>query len=90
MDKINKKIEGTVNIIDKIPLNILAIGTMTLGMAPFMPIPHLFEKIIMLFQGQLYRPLDIFDLLMHGTFPTLLALKISFLLFRKFSKKNTT
>jgi hypothetical protein len=34
--------------------------------APITPEPHLVEKLRMLSQGQLSRPLDMFDLLMHG------------------------
>jgi len=62
--------------LDKIPWNILIIGSLTLGLAPFVPEPHLLEKLRMLFQGNLIRPIDIFDLIMHGTLPLLLLLKI--------------
>jgi len=62
--------------LDKLSWDILIIGSLTLGLAPFIPEPHLFEKIRMLFQGTLSRPIDIFDLLMHGAFPLLLVLKI--------------
>ncbi|MBF0612729.1 MAG: RND transporter [Magnetococcales bacterium] len=43
-----------------------------LGLAPFVPEPHLVEKLRMLFQGILEKPIDIFDLFMHAT-PTLLV-----------------
>ncbi len=68
--------------IDKLPWDLLIIGSLTLGLAPFVPEPHLFEKLRMLFQGTLVRPIDIFDLIMHGALPLLLLLKIghSFLL----------
>jgi len=62
--------------IDKLPWYLLIIGSLTLGLAPFVPEPHLFEKLRMLFQGTLIRPIDIFDLLMHGALPLLLLLKI--------------
>lgn len=62
--------------LDNIPWEILIIGSLTLGLAPFVPEPHLIEKIRMLLQGTLSRPLDIFDLLMHAAFPLLLLLKI--------------
>ena len=39
------------------------------------PMPHLLEKLLMLTSGTLTKPLDIFDLLMHGTPITLLILK---------------
>jgi hypothetical protein len=45
---------------------------LTLGLAPFAP-PHLLEKLQLLARGQLRRPLDWFDLLLHAS-PWLLAL----------------
>lgn len=45
----------------------------TLGLAPFYPEPHLWEKLKMLFRGTLSKPIDIFDMLMHGA-PWLLLL----------------
>ncbi len=61
--------------INKLPWDLLIIGSLTLGLAPFVPEPHLFEKIRMLIQGTLVRPIDIFDLFMHGTLPLLLLIK---------------
>jgi len=46
-----------------------------LGAAPITPEPHLVEKLRMLVQGQLVRPLDMFDLAMHGAPIVLLVLK---------------
>ena len=46
----------------------------TLGLAPFTP-PHVVEKLRMLIAGRLVKPIDIFDLLMHGTPWLLLAAK---------------
>lgn len=51
--------------LDKIPLAGLLILAVFLGLAPFFPEPHLIEKIRMLVQGQLKRPIDIFDLFWH-------------------------
>ncbi|MBL1432144.1 MAG: RND transporter [Gammaproteobacteria bacterium] len=51
--------------LDKIPLPILAIVTLPLALAPFKP-PHVYEKLQMLFAGNLSNPTDIFDLLLHG------------------------
>lgn len=65
-----------VNWIEKFPWWLLIVGSVTLGLAPFQPVPHLFEKISMLFQGTLHRPIDIFDLFLHGAFPALLVLKV--------------
>ncbi|HSH29774.1 MAG TPA: hypothetical protein VK971_07700 [Thiohalobacter sp.] len=56
----------------RLPWTVLIIGTLTLGLAPFVPEPHLFEKLRMLLQGELIRPIDIFDLVLHGAFPALL------------------
>ena len=49
-----------------IPWALLLPVTIGLGLAPFRPEPHLVEKLRMLADGQLTRPLDVFDLLMHG------------------------
>lgn len=62
-------------MIRKMPWLILIAGSLTLGLAPFVPQPHLFEKIQMLFNGNLTNIVDIFDLVMHGIFPLLLILK---------------
>jgi len=51
-------------------------ASLLLGLAPFVPEPHLVEKIRMLFSGQLSRPIDIFDLFLHGAFPALLLTKV--------------
>lgn len=51
--------------LDSLPLTVLIMLALTLGLAPFFPEPHLFEKVRMLSQGQLVKPVDIFDLLMH-------------------------
>jgi len=37
-----------------------------LGLAPFIPQPHIVEKIRMLAAGTLNRPIDIFDLFWHA------------------------
>lgn len=52
--------------LDSISLPFILILCLTLGLAPFVPEPHLFEKVRMLFQGTLSKPVDIFDMLMHG------------------------
>ncbi|MDT8443778.1 MAG: hypothetical protein RQ722_05775 [Desulfuromonadales bacterium] len=56
-----------------IPWSILLLAAVLLGLAPFRPEPHLLEKLRMLADGQLTRPMDIFDLIFHGT-PLLLIL----------------
>ena len=62
-----------IPILNEIPYPILILFAILLGLAPFVPEPHLFEKIRMLIQGTLSRPVDIFDLLFH-LFPALLLL----------------
>ncbi len=46
-----------------------------LGLAPFRPEPHVVEKLRMLFDGTLHRPIDIFDLFLHGAPWVVLVLK---------------
>jgi len=62
--------------LDRIPLSVLVIASLTLGLAPFVPEPHLWEKLKMLANGTLTRPLDIFDLLLHAAPWVLLGLKL--------------
>lgn len=38
----------------------------TLGLAPFLPLPHVAEKLLALARGHPLRAIDIFDLLLHG------------------------
>ena len=63
--------------LDKVSFPILIVASLTLGLAPFMPEfkPHFLEKLNMLFDGTLKKPIDIFDLFMHGTPWVLLGLK---------------
>ena len=51
--------------LDQIPTSLLIVAALFLGMAPFVPEPHVLEKIRMLTQGNLTRPIDIFDLFFH-------------------------
>ncbi len=63
-------------LLDAVPLNIAILLALTLGLAPFVPEPHVWEKLKMLASGNLVRPVDIFDLVMHGAPWGLLALKL--------------
>ncbi len=65
-----------MQFIDRIPMVVLIILCVLLGLAPFVPEPHLVEKIRMLGQGNLGKPMDIFDLLYHGAPFVLLAIKL--------------
>ncbi len=62
--------------LDELPLSMLFIAALLLGLVPFYPEPHLVEKLRMLSNGALTRPLDIFDLLMHATPLVLLVIKL--------------
>lgn len=56
------------------PWSLLIIACLTLGLAPFNP-PHIWEKLQLLARGRLVRPIDWFDLILHGTPWLLLVLK---------------
>jgi hypothetical protein len=65
---------GLRQVLDQVPWSVAILLALTLGLAPFRP-PHIFEKLQMLFRGTLTRPIDWFDLLMHGAPWILLILK---------------
>ncbi|MBF0622869.1 MAG: hypothetical protein HQL54_13190 [Magnetococcales bacterium] len=73
MTQPEKKAGGLWGFIDRLEWSLLLIMALFLGSAPFKPEPHLFEKLRMLFQGTLSKPIDIFDLLFHS-FPIILIL----------------
>lgn len=62
--------------LDRIPLLWLVLIALWLLVAPVVPEPHLLEKLRMLMQGQLTRPMDIFDLLLHSVPALLLVLRL--------------
>ncbi len=62
--------------LDALPLSWLIIAALVLGLAPFYPEPHLVEKLRMLAHGELTRPLDIFDLVMHAAPVVLLLMRL--------------
>jgi hypothetical protein len=65
-----------LKFIDSLPLPMLIMISVMLGLAPFVPEPHLVEKLRMLSNGELQKPIDIFDLVMHATPLALLAIKL--------------
>ena len=69
-------------ILDKIPYSILIVIAVFMILAPFKPMPHVLEKLIMLKNGTLTKPIDIFDLFYHLIPTIILLLKI----YRGFSK----
>lgn len=67
-----------LEFLDELPLLYAVIAALTLGLAPFVPEPHIVEKIRMLRAGTLRKPIDIFDLLLHATpFAVLVAKLVS-------------
>lgn len=66
--------------IDRVPWLMVIVLCLTLGLAPFVPEPHIVEKLRLLRQGTLTRPLDIFDLLLHAAPFMLAAVKLALLL----------
>jgi hypothetical protein len=69
-------------ILDKIPYTILIVIAIFMLLAPFRPMPHVVEKLIMLKNGTLTKPIDIFDLFYHLVPTIVLLLKV----YRDFSK----
>lgn len=63
------------------PVTLLLVGF--LGFAPFVPEPHIWQKLKMLFAGELSRAIDWFDLVMHGAPFLLLAVKLGDLALRR-------
>jgi len=64
--------------LEQLPLAPLILAALLMGLAPFVPEPHLVEKFRMLLAGRLTRPLDIFDLCFH-LLPILLLIAKLFL-----------
>ncbi|WP_019024783.1 MULTISPECIES: hypothetical protein [unclassified Thioalkalivibrio] len=62
--------------VDRSPLWLFALFVATLGLSPYVPEPHIVEKIRWLFQGELTRPIDILDLIMHAIPWLLMAFKL--------------
>jgi len=60
-----------------LPVPLLIVLCLTLGLAPFVPEPHIWEKLKMLAAGDLRKPIDIFDLLMHAAPFILLILRLA-------------
>jgi len=65
-----------VSWLDRIPYSVIVPIALFLTFAPFVPEPHLWEKLQMLAAGTLVKPIDIFDLFLHGTPLVLLVLKL--------------
>lgn len=68
--------------IEGLPWAGVVLACATLGLAPFAP-PHVVEKLGMLARGELSRPIDVFDLLLHGSPWLLLAARAAVALRRR-------
>ncbi|WP_456389254.1 RND transporter [Profundibacter sp.] len=66
-----------MSFLDKIPMQTLVIATIFLGLSPFVPEPHLWQKLKMLVAGDLVKPLDIFDMFFHAAPGLLLMAKLA-------------
>ena len=62
--------------LDELPLVVVVLACLLLGLAPFAPEPHVWQKLKMLADGTLVAPVDIFDLLLHGAPWMVLILKL--------------
>ena len=60
-------------ILDKISYPPIIVIAVFMLLAPFKPMPHVVEKFLMLKNGTLTKPIDIFDLFFH-LFPTIILL----------------
>ena len=66
-----------IALLDQIPIGFVVLACLTLGLAPFVPEPHLWEKLKMLSAGTLTKPSDIFDLFWHAWPWLLLVVKLA-------------
>ncbi|MHA7852682.1 RND transporter [Roseovarius sp.] len=64
-----------LRILDQLPFWVVLVLCATFGLAPFSPEPHLWEKLKMLAAGDLVKPIDWFDLGLHGLPWLLMAAK---------------
>lgn len=71
--------------LDGLSWTTVVILALLLGLAPFTPEPHVWEKLKMLANGELTQLVDGFDLLMHGAPWVVLVLKA----IREVSKAQT-
>lgn len=65
-----------LNWLDRLAWKWLLLIAGWMAIAPITPEPHLVEKLRLLVQGALVRPLDIFDLALHAAPLFLVALKL--------------
>lgn len=73
-----------LSFVDKIPYPVLIVIAIFMILIPLQPMPHVVEKSIMLLNGTLRKPIDIFDLFYHLIPTILLFVKI----YRSIKKKG--
>jgi len=65
-----------LKLIDRLSILPLTVAAIFLSLAPFSPEPHLLEKARMLVNGELNKPIDIFDLFLHSFLIVLLVIRL--------------
>ncbi len=63
-------------VLDKISYRVIIPLAILMFLAPFHPMPHALEKLNMLLNGTLNKPVDIFDLFFHLAPALLVLLKL--------------
>lgn len=66
-----------LSLLDRLPLSWALILGLVIGLSPFVPEPHLWEKLKMLVGGTLSRPIDILDLFYHAVPMALMLAKLA-------------
>jgi hypothetical protein len=72
------------SLFNRLPWWLAFVLVLTPGLAPFIPEPHLVEKLSMLSRGELRQAVDIFDLLFHASPFAILFCKLFF----RFTQRN--
>jgi hypothetical protein len=75
---VGRRFRGDIHmrrILDSVSYPVLIFIAAFMLLAPFSPMPHVVEKLIMLKNGNLTRAVDIFDLCFHLAPTVLLAIK---------------
>jgi len=65
-----------LKFLNKLPYSTLILATIFMLLTPISPMPHVVEKFLMIKNGALYKPLDIFDLFFHLSPLILLITKV--------------
>ena len=66
-------LKGISELVAKLPWSMIILFCLTLGLASFFPITHVWEKLKIFSSGTLVRSIDLFDLIMHAA-PWILVL----------------